>query len=63
MSRYAFQDSIRDKSTLPLHFEAQAVKLKINQDAIDEAFKEITGDPSEQDRDNLANEPPRSLCW
>jgi type I restriction enzyme R subunit len=54
MSRYSFQDSIRDKATLPLHFEAPAVKLKINQDAIDEAFKEITGDLSEQDRDDLA---------
>jgi type I restriction enzyme R subunit len=54
MSRYSFQDSIRDKATLPLHFEAPAVKLKINQDAIDEAFKQITGELNEQDRDDLA---------
>jgi len=54
MSRYSFQDSIRDKATLPLHFEAPAVKLKIDQAAIDEAYKEITGDLSEQDRDDLA---------
>ncbi len=54
MSRYSFQDSIRDKATLPLHFEAPTVKLQINRVAIDEAFKEITDDMSEQDRDDLA---------
>ncbi|MGI8891775.1 MAG: type I restriction endonuclease subunit R [Chthoniobacterales bacterium] len=54
MSRYSFQDSIRDKATLPLHFEAPAVRLKIDKDAIDEAYKEITGELSEQDRDDLA---------
>lgn len=54
MSRYSFQDSIRDKATLPLHFEAPAVKLKIDKVAIDEAFKQITDDMSEQERDDLA---------
>lgn len=54
MSRYSFQDSIRDKATLPLHFEAPTVKLKINQAAIDEAYKVITDDLNKQDRDDLA---------
>ncbi len=54
MSRYSFQDSIRDKATLPLHFEAPEVKLKIDKVAIDEAYRAITGDLSEQDRDDLA---------
>lgn len=54
MSRYSFQDSIRDKATLPLHFEAPEVRLKIDRDAIDEAYRQITGDLSEQDRDDLA---------
>lgn len=54
LSRYSFQDSIRDKATLPLHFEAPAVKLKIDKAAIDEAYQQITGDLSEQDRDDLA---------
>ena len=54
MSRYSFQESIRDKATLPLHFEAPEVKLKIDRAAIDEAFKQITGELSEQDRDDLA---------
>jgi type I restriction enzyme, R subunit len=54
MSRYSFQDSIRDKATLPLHFEAPEVRLKIDKDAIDEAYRQITGSLSEQDRDDLA---------
>lgn len=54
LSRYSFQDSIRDKATLPLHFEAVEPKLKINQAAIDEAYNKITGELSEQDRDDLA---------
>ena len=54
MSRYSFQDSIRDKATLPLHFEAVDVKLHINRDAIDEAYSEMTESLSEEDRDDLA---------
>jgi type I restriction enzyme R subunit len=54
MSRYSFQDSIRDHATLPLHFEAPQVYLKINKTAIDEAYQAITGTLSEQDRDDLA---------
>jgi type I restriction enzyme R subunit len=54
MSRYSFQESIRDKATLPLHFEAPEVKLKIDKAAIDEAYRQITGNLSEQDRDDLA---------
>jgi type I restriction enzyme, R subunit len=54
LSRYSFQDSIRDKATLPLHFEAVEAKLKIDQAAVDDAFNKITGELSEQDRDDLA---------
>jgi len=54
LSRYSFEESIRDKATLPLHFEAPEVRLKIDKAAIDEAYRAITGDLSEQDRDDLA---------
>ena len=54
MSRYSFQESIRDKATLPLHFEAVDVKLRINKDAIDEAYSQMTDELSEEDRDDLA---------
>ena len=39
MSRYSFQESIRDGATLPLHFEAPEVELHIDKAAIDEAYK------------------------
>lgn len=41
MSRYSFADSVSDRATLPLHFEPVPVKLKVDQTAIDEAFKQM----------------------
>ncbi|MFH2115675.1 MAG: HsdR family type I site-specific deoxyribonuclease, partial [Spirochaetota bacterium] len=54
LSCYSFQDSIRDKATLPLHFEAVDVKLHINKEAIDEAYAQMTDELSDEDRDDLA---------
>lgn len=54
MSRYSFQESIRDGATLPLHFEAVEARLKIDREAIEQAYEQITGHLSEQDRDDLA---------
>ncbi|MCB9737036.1 MAG: HsdR family type I site-specific deoxyribonuclease [Deltaproteobacteria bacterium] len=54
MSRYGFEASIRDGATLKLHFEPRLVDLHIDKAAIDEAYKELTGDLSDLDRDNLA---------
>ena len=54
MSRYGFEESIRDGATLPLHFEPRLVELQIDKAAIDEAYRELTGDLSELDRDELA---------
>lgn len=59
MSRYSFQDSIRDKATLPLHFEAVDVKLHIDKEAIDEAYQQITDELSELDRDDLTKRAAR----
>jgi type I restriction enzyme, R subunit len=41
MSRYTFQDSIRDDATLPLHFEPRLVDVHVDKDTIDKAFKEF----------------------
>ncbi len=54
MNRYSFEESIRDKATLPLHFEARLVQLRIDRAAIDEAFKNITSDLSEEDQSELS---------
>ena len=56
ISRYSFEESIRDKATLPLHFEPRLVQLHVDKDAIDEAFANITGDLSEEDQANLAKQ-------
>src|SRR3989304_5686841 len=54
MSRYAFEESIRDGATMPLHFEPRLLELHIDKEAIDQAFKEPTGGLSDLDRDQLA---------
>lgn len=54
MSRYSFEESIRDGATKPLHFEPRLLDLHIDKVAIDEAFKELTGKLSDLDRDQLA---------
>jgi type I restriction enzyme R subunit len=56
LSRYSFQDSIRDKATLPLHFEAPEVRLKIDKQALNEAFKKMTAQLTAEDRDDLARQ-------
>ncbi|MDO6604700.1 type I restriction endonuclease subunit R [Arenibacter palladensis] len=41
MSRYTFQDSIRDDATLRLHFEPRLVDVHVDKETIDKAFKEF----------------------
>ncbi|WFP49279.1 HsdR family type I site-specific deoxyribonuclease [Methylomonas sp. EFPC3] len=53
LSRYGFEESIRDGATLKLHFEPRLLELHIDKPAIDAAFKEMTGALSDLDRDNL----------
>ncbi len=56
MSRYSFEESIRDHATLPLHFEPRLVQLHVDKAAIDEAFANLTGHLSEEDQANLARQ-------
>jgi len=44
MSRYTFQQSIRDKATLPLHFEPRLVDIHVDKETIDKLFKELSED-------------------
>lgn len=41
LSRYTFQDSIRDGATLPLHFEPRLSEIHLDEGAIDAAFAEL----------------------
>jgi len=54
MSRYTFQESIRDNATLPLHFEPRLPNYHIDKDSLDIAFKEMANDLSEEDRNKLS---------
>lgn len=53
ISRYGFEDSIRDGATKPLHFEPRLVELHIGQKAIEEAYRELTAGLTDEDRDKL----------
>lgn len=54
MSLYSFVDSVRDGATLPLHFEARMVHLRVDQGAINQAYHQLTGRLSDEDQDELA---------
>ncbi len=54
MSHYSFSDSIRDKATLPLHFEAVPVDLHIDMDAVEAGFEELTEGLSANEKTELA---------
>ncbi len=41
MSRYTFQDSIRDDATKPLHFEPRLLDVHVDKETIDKAFAEF----------------------
>ena len=53
MSRYGFEESIRDGATKELHFEPRLIDLHIDQKQIDEAFAELTGRLTDLERDQL----------
>ena len=59
MSRYGFEESIRDGATLPLHFEPRLVELHIDKQAIDAAYAELTGELSDLDRETLSKAAAR----
>jgi len=54
MSRYGFEESIRDGATKELHFEPRLLEIHIDREAIDAAFEDLTGGLSDLDKDQLA---------
>lgn len=53
LSRYGLNDSIRDGATKELHFDPRLVDLHIDQNAIEEAYAELTHGLTDEDRDRL----------
>ena len=60
LSRYGFEESIRDGATKPLHFEPRLPELRIDRDAIDAEYKELTGGLSDLDREQLSKTAART---
>jgi type I restriction enzyme R subunit len=56
MSRYSFEESIRDEATLPLRFETRDVKLRIDREALDEGFAELTEGLTDADRAEVSKQ-------
>lgn len=54
MSRYGFEDSIRDGATKELHFEPRLIDLHIDQDAVEEEWQALTADLTDEERDALS---------
>ena len=59
LSRYSFEDSIRDNATLPLRFEARLVDLWIDRKALDEAFETLAADLTDHDRAEVSRRAGR----
>jgi type I restriction enzyme, R subunit len=53
LSRYSYQDSVRDGATLPLHFEPRMVGLRVDKDAIDAEFDLISDRLTAKDKGEL----------
>ena len=48
LSRYSFEESIRDKATLPLHFEPRLLDVHVEKELVDAEFNKITESLSEE---------------
>lgn len=53
LSRYSFEDSLRDKATLPLHFEPRLLDVHVEKEIIDAEFNAMTQTLSEEQRAQL----------
>lgn len=63
MTRYSFQDSLRDKATLQLHFEPRLLDIHVEKELIDAEFDLMTGELSETDRANLVKKAAKMSAF
>lgn len=56
MSRYGFEDSIRDGATKELHFEPRLLDLHVDHDAVEEEWEKLTADLTDDERDQLGKQ-------
>jgi len=65
LSRYSFQDSIRDGATLPLHFEPRLVDIHVDKAAMDEGFEALrkSAELSDEDADSLSQKAAKMSAF
>jgi type I restriction enzyme R subunit len=54
LSRYSFQQSIKDEATLPLHFEPRLLEAHVDREQIDLEISELTKDMDDADKQELS---------
>ncbi|MDR4509047.1 MAG: HsdR family type I site-specific deoxyribonuclease [Candidatus Brocadiaceae bacterium] len=54
LSRYSFEESLKDRATLPLHFEPRLLDVHVDREMIDAKFDQMTETLSEEQRALLA---------
>ena len=59
LSRYSFEESIRDNATLPLRFEARSVDMRIDRETLDEGFAKLIADLSAEDKAEISKRAGR----
>lgn len=65
ISRYTFQDAIRDGATLPLHFEPRLLDIHLNKELLDEAFDQLKSmaELTDEDADLLNKKSARMAAF
>jgi type I restriction enzyme R subunit len=63
LSRYSFQDSVRDKATLPLHFEPRLLEVHVERDLINAEFDAMTESLSQEERARLVEKAAKMSAF
>ena len=63
MSRYSFEDALRDKTILPLHFEPRLLDIHIDREKVDEEFAAIANTLDEDAKITLSNKAAKMLVF
>lgn len=63
LSRYSFEDSLRDKATLPLHFEPRLLDVHVDRESIDAEFDAMTETLSEDQRTQLVKKAAQMAAF
>lgn len=61
MSRYSFEDALRDNTILPLHFEPRLLDIHIDRDAVDEEFERLSNELDEDAKITLSSKAAKML--